>query len=85
MKEIFDWMREQCFENVKIGRCSFAEIYKIIDEAEAKWESECCEWEHRKYDKISMGMCRGIKIPHEFVVEFKICPYCLKRIKISEV
>ena len=33
MKEIFDWLREQCFENVKIGRCSFAEIYKIIGKA----------------------------------------------------
>ena len=81
MKEIFDWMREQCFENVKIGRCSFAEIYKIIDEAKAKWEAECCI---RVVGKPFTSSC-GQKYDKWTYVGEPYCAKCGKPIKIVEV
>ena len=50
MKQIFDWMREQT--EAKAFRQGFSndvlikvqDVGNIIDEAEAKWESDCCEW-----------------------------------------
>ena len=82
MKQIFDWLREQSFGNVKLNGNSFAEIYRIIDEAEAKWEKDCCEWK-----EISWNVYNA----HErfcgdnILKEWTYCPYCGKRIKISEV
>ena len=84
MKQIFDWLREQCFGNVKLNGNSFAEIYRIIDEAEAKWEADCCEWKNPKN-------CKHIFKSHDKIVadstllSWWYCPYCGKRIKISEV
>ncbi len=51
MKEIFDWLREQ----IKSGKReqhnmldvtwnnSIKMCLQVVDEAEAKWEAECCE------------------------------------------
>ena len=53
MKKIFDWMREQ-MEKVKTKVSSPADVVwnnavkmclREVDEAEAKWEAECCDWQ----------------------------------------
>ena len=87
MKQIFDWLREQSFGNVKLNGNSFAEIYRIIDEAEAKWEKDCCEWRRLKgYDNcIGEHNCEVFLIERYMLKQFNYCPFCGKRIKISEV
>ena len=89
MKQIFDWLREQCFGNVKLDGNSFAEIYKIIDEAEAKWEAECCEWRlftNTDYIAPTYETKCGKAIAEIRVsCNFAYCPVCGKPIKILEV
>ena len=82
MKQIFDWLREQSFGNVKLNGNSFAEIYRIIDEAEAKWEKDCCEWKEISWNVYNAheSFCGD-----NILKEWTYCPYCGKRIKISEV
>lgn len=94
MKHIFDWLREQIEENsavefVNDGAC-FNYIPKIlaeniINEAEAKWESDCCEWKQyeTKYGTRYQN-CRATEQPID-IFGFKFCPYCGKPIKNSEV
>lgn len=73
----------------EIGYCSRADAYEIalelINEAEAKWEAECCEW--KLYGKKEF-----IENPHtkrmfsnEPSMKNVYCNTCGKPIKISEV
>jgi hypothetical protein len=59
----------------------------IINEAEAKWESECCEWKRPKGYDNCMGehKCEVFFINRYMVKQFNFCPFCGKPIKISEV
>lgn len=97
MKQIFDWLREQ-FDKQSINGISenglvvtsfiHSKIAKLcIDEAEAKWESDCCEYNPRKAYKV--GYCYttgcGKDRTHTLGYDSKYCEYCGKPIKISEV
>ena len=91
MKQIFDWLREQIREaeyNHALYGTDFAvnteKAIDIIDEAEAKWEKDCCEWKKYESDIIFpyKTSCGHSEV---FYDTFKFCPYCGKRIKISEV
>ena len=82
MKEIFDLMRERCVSgDARIGRSSLSAFLEIINEAEAKWKEDCCEW------KWGIGsahvQCQGDRIIFDSRRLFTYCPYCGK--KISEV
>ena len=88
MKQIFDWMRKQPLKAFEVYDGSIGvypcEVNRLIDEAEAKWETDCCEWKKYEYDilfpyKTSCGHSEV------FFDTFKFCPYCGKPIKISEV
>lgn len=110
MKEIFDWLREQlkdksevCYRTyLKLKSdedfgCSFAYSHAIdlINEAEAKWEADCCEWKLsrtrlRKFEEYMwVTSCNNgneiFGIPHWIVKNYNVCPYCEKRIQIVEV
>lgn len=71
MNQIFDWLREQM----------------EVDEAEAKWEAECCEWVHKRYHANCLCKCNDnhFFLDYDLVSSFRVCPYCGKPIKISEV
>ena len=52
MKQIFDWLREQIANEINEPTCirkdydfddGLIHARDLINEAEAKWESECCE------------------------------------------
>lgn len=60
-------------------------VLNIINEAETKWEKDCCEWEHRQNYANCFCKCNGIMVEHDWAIGFKFCPYCGKRIKILEV
>ena len=97
MKQIFDWLREKIDKySYDTENCGgrYIDIIEeknaidIINEAEAKWESECCEWrlcdeEENVYDTS----CRN---PHILIEgtpkenNYEYCPYCGKRIKVVE-
>ncbi len=65
-----------------------AEMLAEIDEAEAKWEADCCEWtELIEYKQRVYANCRftNDSLDAMSIGYFKFCPYCGKRIKISEV
>ena len=101
MKQIFEWLREQCKDRsescyksyLKLKSdedygCSFAYAHAVdlINEAEAKWEAEVCEWKRGKTKVMILS-------PHNpqsamWTEDVKMYPYCNccgKRIKISEV
>ena len=92
MKEIFDWLREQIYGNNDKAKNFSKDTYvvnkkyvdKIINEAEAKWKEDCCEW--KPHDKAkNVLMVHGELHYRHYVSEWKFCPYCGKQIKISEV
>ena len=93
MKQIFDWMRERLEEllrepsyrhNGDDFNTGIVDAESILDEAEAKWESDVCEWENPKN-------CKHIFKSHDKIVadnillSWRFCPYCGKPIKIAEV
>lgn len=89
MKQIFDWLREQTYRRceVKLGsikQMNLSTVHEVIDEAEAKWEADCCEWkytghlnEYAEAHELSVGALK--------IIGWKFCPICGKPIKISEV
>jgi hypothetical protein len=91
MKQIFDWLREQTQEalasnKLRIGLgmklvSPYACFIDIINEAEAKWEKDCCEQKWNKEDWWYDTSCGHILEPHSY----NFCPYCGKRLKISGV
>ena len=89
MKQIFDWMRKQPLKAFKVYDGSIGvypcEVNRLIDEAEAKWEAECCEWKHKEYHTNCFCGHNECYAEHDFVISWKFCPYCGKPIKISEV
>ena len=84
MKEIFDWLREKIERDVRIGRNSAFAIAEHINEAETKWESDCCEWKKYKDKRINYKNCkwRNEDIDEYSVEQFEFCPYCGKKIKV---
>jgi NADH pyrophosphatase NudC (nudix superfamily) len=89
---IFDWLKEEA--NIYAESAGdFAKnrrvipvgsLKKIINEAEAKWESEVCEWKREEsYPYRHLTNC-GRMITHKHK-EAKFCCFCGKPIKISEV
>ena len=89
MKQIFDWLREQI--NATIGVELFGTEYtginrvnRIINEAEAKWEADCCDWSFFKPSN-SLYEKHGDFRTGDELEKWSVCPYCGKSIKISEV
>ena len=89
MKQIFDWLRGAILDKAfKIYDGTIAvdihDVGNLINEAEAKWEQDCCEWKKYEADIIFpyKTSCGHSEV---FYDTFKFCPYCGKRIKISEV
>lgn len=95
MKQVFDWLREQMGKIIGevhspadvVWNNAVKMCISKIDEAEAKWEAEVCEW---KPNKGWTGMIISPHEPHSalWTADLKLYPYCNhcgKRIKISEV
>ena len=85
MKEIFDWLREAICEG---SQCINERYYttvvhslSCVNEAEAKWEAECCI---RVIGKPFTSSC-GQKYDKWTYVGEPYCAKCGKLIKISEV
>lgn len=85
MKQIFDFMRRRVTENTNTGRWGVGVFMDTINEAEAKWESEVCEWKHKEYHSCCLSECNGVYEDYDSVLGWEFCPYCGKPIKISEV
>ena len=94
MKQIFVWLREQindAHRNFRIGGSRFmyfVDAVDIINEAEAKWEAECCEWKRSPIELWTFDSSCGYYLEvqnSDDVRDFNFCPYCGKPIKISEV
>ena len=97
MKQIFDWLREQVLEEAIVdGELRSTEVVflplqdfvDLVDEAEAKWEKDCCEWKPthlHNHARFSNCMVKFDELHRQDVECFNFCPYCGKRIKISEV
>lgn len=93
MKKIFDDIRkeidihsdEACFMPDDTMVVSENELKQLLEEAEAKWKADCCEWKQyeEKYGTRYQN-CRATESPVD-TFAFKFCPYCGKPIKISEV
>ena len=91
MKQIFDWLREHLEETANDVSPNtdklvvLARVERLINEAEAKWEADCCEWKRLAIGnsvwKTSCGKQRTIILNRDE----NFCPYCGKPIKISEV
>ena len=99
MKQIFDWLREQMQERIKayqtldvtetavdVAIKETERFIEYINEAEAKWEKDCCIWTNPSKEH------RFIKNPHtgrifsnEPSMQNVYCNTCGKPIKISEV
>ena len=58
----------------------------MVNEAEAKWEEDCCEWKKYKDKRINYKNCkwRNEDIDEYSVEQFEFCPYCGKKIKVVE-
>lgn len=91
MKQIFDWLREQIkdasfrpFNEVVVYEES---VQNLINEAEAKWEADCCEWKTTKRNSnlIASPHMALYQLSKKDLKDIPYCPYCGKPIKISEV
>ena len=90
MKQIFDWLRRAILDKAfKIYDGTIAvdihDVGELINEAEAKWEAEVCEWEHEDYiyyDHFQCD-CGEFFTTMSYIGDFRFCPYCGKPIKIS--
>ena len=90
MKKIFDWLREQIVFTAeravpnKDKLLVLCTVERFINEAEAKWEAECCVINHFNGNRIVVEV-HGNQFYRRCVDGWKFCPYCGKPIKISEV
>lgn len=89
MKQIFDWLRGAILDKAfKIYDGTIAvdihDIGELINEAEAKWEEDCCVVNHFNGNRIVVEV-HGNQFYRRCVDEWNFCPYCGKPIKISEV
>ena len=95
MKQIFEWLREQTgkayYDNkIRLGKgmklnVPYNRFVDLINEAEAKWEKEVCEWKHKEYHSCCLSECNGVYEDYDSVLGWEFCPYCGKPIKIVEV
>ena len=96
MKQIFDWLREQVLEEAIVdGELRSTEVVflplqdfvDLVDEAEAKWEADCCEWKLEDAEaNLYVTKCEKRQLIFEGTPtenDYKYCPYCGR--KISEV
>lgn len=92
MKEIFNDIRkkvstssdEACFMPDDMMVVSESQLKKILDEAETKWEEDCCtQWDLK--ENATFMMVHGTSHLVDEVKYWKFCPYCGKSIKITEV
>ena len=88
MRQIFDWLRNEiCKGSECINERYYTTVVhslSCVNEAEAKWETECCEWKREEsYPYRHLTNC-GRMITHKHK-EAKFCCFCGKPIKISEV
>lgn len=89
MKQIFDWLREAICEG---SQCINERYYttvvhslSCVNEAEAKWEAECCEWtptKNRVFFTLKASCGDNYFSDGD---DYNFCPYCGKPIKILEV
>lgn len=88
MKKIFDGLREQ-IGDIDVNDIDVLQDMALekVDEAEAKWEADCCEWEHKRYHANCLCKCNDnhFFLDYDLVSSFRVCPYCGKPIKIVEV
>ena len=92
MKQIFDWLREQIVhtaEDVSPNMDKLLVMYnveKLLNEAEAKWEAECCIWtKPSKEHGFIKNPHTGRIFSNEPSMQNFYCNTCGKPIKISEV
>jgi len=90
INEIFDWLREQIAKLHEIDLFTIRyvnrdKVHKLITEAEAKWEADCCEWKDHTNKHLNSQMTSCGKVDDDYKNSYKFCPYCGKRIKIAEV
>jgi len=92
-KEIFDWMRER-IKKASYNHADYGTDFAvntdtatdIVDEAEAKWKEDCCEWEYNEVEEQFDTSCGVLLNPNESDREVtNFCCCCGKRIKIVEV
>lgn len=94
-KEKADYIWEEELSAFNQGISKGMRIAKtLVDEAEAKWETDCCEWKFEKNTGLVWhceNECESYNISYQrelktFLEEFECkCPHCRKPIKISEV
>ena len=91
MKQIFEWLREQIavalneppyYHNGEDFYTGIVHAESLINEAEAKWEQDCCEWKEQTWN---MYNAHERFTGESILKEWKCCPYCGKRIKIVGV
>ena len=89
MKEIFDWLRENIEANsVECGGADIIGLHRVrvlINQTETMVEQDCCEYMHVQGVGYCSSGCGGYAHDYILVSEWKFCPHCGKRIKISEV
>lgn len=62
-----------------------SDLEKAINEAEAKWEEDCCVWTFMEGVEDCRCGCNSNHVDYMIVTKYNYCPYCGKHIKISEV
>ena len=89
-------MKNQCISLTDSEVCAIEEkaygFYRQrVDEAEAKWESECCEWKGFDNSLIEGKVmwtyetaCKKYIPEKRTSNQFKFCPYCGKKIKVVD-
>ena len=94
MKQIFDWLREQMRKEIVCNHTTpikaehariiaFENSIKLVNEAEAKWESDCCEWKYDDEEDYYETSCGNLQIimggtPTEN--GYRFCLYCGRKI-----
>lgn len=91
MKQIFDWLRSEIIDRTFLRDgtplINVHALGNIINEAEAKLESDCCEWKQPKPLEFCPLNCVTScgHAEHYSIGIDKYCRHCGKPIKISEV
>ena len=85
-EDCYPWKKEEC-RGCANRRVSVKAVLKVINEAEAKWEADCCEWKQEKILEFSLSDCVTScgHAEHYSVGIDKYCRHCGKPIKINEV
>ena len=87
MKEIFDSMREKIrsyscdvdtFSSKVVKSLDTEDALEVINEAEAKWKEDCCEWKDHTNKHLNSQMTSCGKVDDDYKNSYKFCPYCGK-------